>query len=101
MENMTFYDFTTFVIDFVAVRILFKNSFHSLLKHRKNITFMTLNGSSYRKFRYLGYCPIVDGFVMVSFLLETLHSTILLLTNKLNLCLFKPMFWSRWLLFRL
>jgi len=43
-----------------------------------------------------GYCAIVDSFVIVSFFSwETLHSAILSLTNKLNLCLFKPMFWSR------
>ena len=38
MEDMTFYDFITFVIDFVGVRFLFQNSFHSFLKHRKNMT---------------------------------------------------------------
>jgi len=32
-----------FGIDFVEVGFLFQNSFHSLLKHRKNLTFMTLN----------------------------------------------------------
>jgi len=46
MENMTFYDFITYVIDFIGVRFLFQNSFNSFLKHRKN-TFMTLNGPSY------------------------------------------------------
>jgi len=36
MDNMTFYEFITFVIDFVGARVLCKNSFHRLLKHKKN-----------------------------------------------------------------
>jgi len=49
MEDMIFYDLNMpFVIDFVRVRFLFENSFHSFLKHRKNRTFMTLNSPSYR-----------------------------------------------------
>jgi len=44
MENMSFYDVITFVIDLIRVRFLCQNSFHSFLKHRKNMTFMTLNG---------------------------------------------------------
>ena len=44
MENITFYDFITFVVDFVGLRFLFWNLFYSFLKHRKNMTFMTLNG---------------------------------------------------------
>jgi len=44
MENMTFYDFISFDVDFVEVRFLFQNSFHSFLNHGKNMTFMTLNG---------------------------------------------------------
>jgi len=39
MENMTFYDFITFVIDVAGVRFLFQNSFHSFLKHRKKYDF--------------------------------------------------------------
>ena len=35
MENTTFYDFITFIIDFVELRFLFQNSFHSFLKHIK------------------------------------------------------------------
>jgi len=31
------------------------------------------------------YSAIVDGFVIVNFFFETLHSTILLLTTKLSL----------------
>ena len=46
MENMTFYDIITFVIDFVMVRFLLQTSFHSFLKHRKNMTFMTVNSPS-------------------------------------------------------
>jgi len=46
------------------------------------------------------YSAIVDGFVIVSFFLEALRFAIFLLANKLSLCLFRPMFWSRWLLFR-
>jgi len=49
---------------------------------------------------FYAYSAIADGFVIVSFFLKTLHSAILLLTYKLSLCLFKPMFWSGWLLFR-
>jgi len=49
MENMTFYDFIIFVIDFVRVRFLFQNSFHSFLKHRKKKTVMTLNGPSHEE----------------------------------------------------
>jgi len=36
MENMTF---ITFVLDFVVMRFLFLNSFHSFLKHRKKYDF--------------------------------------------------------------
>jgi len=39
MKSMTFYDIITFVIDFVGVRFLFQNSFHSFLKHRKKYDF--------------------------------------------------------------
>jgi len=42
MENMTFYDFTTFVTNFAGVRFLFQNLFHSFLKHRKNYDFYDL-----------------------------------------------------------
>jgi len=49
MEDMTFYDFITFDVDFVGVQCLFSNSFHSFLKHRRNMTFMTLNGPTYKK----------------------------------------------------
>jgi len=47
MENMTFYDLITFVIDFIGVRRLFQNSFHSFLKPRRKYDFMTLNGHNY------------------------------------------------------
>jgi len=36
MDNMAFYEFITFVIDFVGARVLCKNSFHRLLKHKKS-----------------------------------------------------------------
>ena len=49
MENMTFYDFITFVINFVGVRRLFQKSFHRFLKHSKNMTFMTLTGPTHNK----------------------------------------------------
>jgi len=39
MENMTFYDFVTFVIDFVGVQFLFQNLFHNFLKHREKYDF--------------------------------------------------------------
>jgi len=39
MENITFYDFITFVIDFVGMEFLFKKSFHSCLKHRQKYDF--------------------------------------------------------------
>jgi len=48
---------------------------------------------------FCAYCAIVDSFVIASFFWETLHSAVVSLTNKLSLCLFKPMFWLRWLLF--
>jgi len=41
MENMTFYDFITFVIDCVGVRCLFQNSFQLPEAQKKN---MSLNG---------------------------------------------------------
>jgi len=44
---MTFYDFITFDVNFVGVRFLFLNSFHSFLKHRKKYDFYDLNGRSY------------------------------------------------------
>jgi len=40
LENTTFYDFITFAIDLIGV----PNSFHSFLKDRKNMTFMTSIG---------------------------------------------------------
>jgi len=43
MENITFYDFVTFVIDFVGVRFLFWNPFHNFLKHRKKIWLLWLS----------------------------------------------------------
>jgi len=39
MENMNFYDFITFVIDFVGCDFCFANSFHSFLEHRKKYDF--------------------------------------------------------------
>jgi len=42
---------------------------------------------------FYAYSAIVDSFM---FSYETLHSATLSLTNKLGLCLFKPMFWSRY-----
>jgi len=48
---------------------------------------------------FYAYSAIVDSFVIVSFFWETLHSAVLSLTNKISLCFFKPMFWSRCLLF--
>jgi len=39
MENMTFYDFITFVVDFAGVRFLCQNSFHSYLRNRKKYEF--------------------------------------------------------------
>jgi len=35
LENVNFYDFITFVIDFVGVQSLFQNSIQSFMKHRK------------------------------------------------------------------
>jgi len=46
MENMTFYDFITFVIDFIGVRSLFENSFHRFLKHRKQYDFYDFKWSA-------------------------------------------------------
>jgi len=43
MENVDFYDFVTFVINFVGEQFLFWNSFHNFLSHSKN---MTLSGHS-------------------------------------------------------
>jgi len=40
MENMTFYDFVTFVIDFVGVQFLFQNLFHNSWNTEKNMTFI-------------------------------------------------------------
>jgi len=48
---------------------------------------------------FYAYSAIVDSFLIVSFFWEILHSAALSLTKKLSLCLIKPMFWSRWLLF--
>jgi len=42
---------------------------------------------------------IVDIFVIVCFHVEKHCIPRYALTNKLSLCLFKLMFWSRWLLF--
>jgi len=42
MENIALYDFITFDVDFVGVRFLFQNSFHSFLSTEKNMTFMNL-----------------------------------------------------------
>jgi len=53
MENMTFYDFITFVIDFVGVRFFFQISFHSFLRHRKNTNFVTLNGPRHNMILWL------------------------------------------------
>jgi len=39
MENMTFYGFITFVIDFVRGRFLLQIPFRSVLKHRKEYDF--------------------------------------------------------------
>ena len=46
---MTFNGFVTFFIDFVGVRFLFKNSFHSFLKHSKKYDFMTLNSPAHEE----------------------------------------------------
>jgi len=41
MENISFYDFITFVTDFVEVQFLFKIRFRASWSTEKNITFMT------------------------------------------------------------
>jgi len=46
------------------------------------------------------YCAIMDSFVKVCFYVEKHYIPQYALTNKLSLWLFRPIFWSRWLLFR-
>ena len=38
IENMTFYDYITFAVDFVGVRFLFENLFHLPEEQKKNTT---------------------------------------------------------------
>jgi len=44
------YDFITFVIDFIGARFLFQNSFYTLPKQSKGMTFKTLFGPGYKIF---------------------------------------------------
>ena len=73
MENMTFRDFITFVIDFKGVRFFCQNSFHGFLKHRKHMTFMTLNGPiddsqclalCKRRFCWCRFCPSISSSML-------------------------------------
>jgi len=65
MENMTFYDFISFDVDFVEVRFLFQNSFHSFLNHGKNMTFMTLNGHTNKLWRLLSFAIVIPQCVLM------------------------------------
>ena len=53
MENMTFYDFVTLVIDFIGHDFCFKIRFIASGSTEKNVTFMTSNGPGYNIIYFL------------------------------------------------
>jgi len=74
MENMIFYDFITFVIDFVGVFFCLKFRFIASWSTEKNMNFMTLNGPNHKNSKkslniiclmiYDPYYPMLNSFAL-------------------------------------